>query len=73
MPSQLTSRELVFFKLFSYALSKQLTTEEIDIAVNPALGLLERGLSVNKAMEIGMTCVAIISAQKIIDSLKVRK
>ncbi len=71
MPSESRQREWVFFKLFSYAASKQLTVQEIDAAINPAMNLHERGLSVNKAVEIGMTYVAIISAQKIIDSLKV--
>lgn len=72
MLSDSSSRELVFFKLFSYAICQQLTIQETDKAINPALGLLDRGLSVNKSMEIGKTCVAIISAQKILDSVKVR-
>jgi len=70
MQSEVKHREWAFFKLFSYAISKQLTVQEIDNAINPAMGLLDRGLSANKAVEIGMTCVAIISAQKIINSLK---
>ncbi len=71
MPSAAKQREWVFFKLFSYAISKQLNVLEVDAAINPAMGLLERGLSVNKAVEVGMAYVAIISAQKILDSLKV--